>query len=55
VGLTISNKNNNSERDLMEFPHDSYNSSGIDVRELSENEKNRLISILKDEFLMNSS
>jgi len=55
VRLTISNKNNNSKKDLIEFPHDSYNSSGVDVGKLSKNEKNRLISILKDEFLINSS
>jgi hypothetical protein len=39
----------------MEFPLDSYNTSGIDARQLAENEKKRLISILKDEFLINSS
>ena len=53
---TISNNNNNiSKKDLIEFPYDSYNTSGIDVRELPENEKKRLISILKAEFLINSS
>jgi hypothetical protein len=53
--VTISNNNYNiSKKDLIDLPYDSYNTSGIDARELTENEKKRLISILKEEFLINS-
>ena len=50
MGLTISEQNNNQKEDSIKNHSDLYDISGIDINQLSENEKKELHSILKEEF-----
>ena len=50
MGFTISEQNNSPKEDSIENHSEPYDISGIDINQLSENEKNELRSILKEEF-----
>ena len=49
-GFAINNDNSKDKVDVIKFPQDFYNRSGMDVNQISEEERNKLISILKEEF-----
>lgn len=51
-GFAINNDNSKDKVDVIKFPQDFYNRSGMDVNQISEEERNKLISILKEEFMV---
>lgn len=50
MGFTISEQNNSPKEDSIKNHSDLYDIIGIDINELSENEKNKLRSILQEEL-----
>ena len=49
MGLTISNQDNIINEDSTEISKDP-DTNGIHINQLSETEKNKILSILKEEF-----
>ena len=49
MGLTISKQDNIINEDSTEILKDPYN-NGIDINQLSEKDKIKILSILKEEF-----